>query len=299
MRYRFIQDHAGQFSVQMLCRAMELKSGSYYAWRSQKRSARRLEEQAQEQALVVQIQKEHGQSRDTYGSPRIYLELREQGVACGRHRVARLMHSHQIVGKKRRRFQVTTQSDHALPVASNVLDRQFTVSAPHQRWVGDITYLWTREGWLYLAVVLDLFSRRVVGWSMQATMEAGLVCDALEMAIQRCCPPEGLLYHSDRGGQYASLIYQDKLRRHGMVASMSRKGNCWDNAVAESFFSTLKMELLPEQVFRTRAEAKASVFEYIEVWYNRKRRHSTLGYISPAQFEQRHFEQQQQLARAA
>ena len=284
----------------MLCRVMELKSGSYYAWRSQKRGARRVQQQEQEKALVDQIRQAHEQSLNrSYGSPRIYCELRDQGIACGRHRTARLMHDHQIVAKKARRFRVTTQSDPALPVAQNVLDRQFTASAPNERWVGDITYLWTREGWLYLAIVLDLFSRRVVGWAMQATMEARLVCDALEMAIGRSCPSDGLLYHSDRGGQYASLVYQDQLRRHGMVASMSRKGNCWDNAVAESFFSTLKTELLPAQAFRTREEAKACVFEYIEVWYNRKRRHSTLGYISPAQFEQRHFEQQYQLARAA
>ena len=287
-----------------LCQVMQLKTGSYYAWCSQKRCERRREEQARQQALVEQIQQAHHQSRNSYGSPRIYQELREQGVACGRHRVARLMHDHHIVAKKARRFRVTTQSNHALPIAPNVLDREFAASAPNQRWVGDITYLWTREGWLYLAVVLDLFSRRVVGWSMQASMEAGLVCDALQMAIQRCAPSPGLLYHSDRGSQYASLIYQDLLDRHGMVASMSRKGNCWDNAVAESFFSTLKTELLPAQAFRTRDQARAMVFEYIEVWYNRKRRHSTLGYVSPAQFEQSHFEKKHfellhPLARAA
>jgi len=291
VRYQFIQNHAGQFSVSNLCQVMQLKTGSYYAWCSQKRRERRREEHARQQILVEQIQKEHHQSRDSYGSPRIYRELQEQGIKCGRHRVARLMHDHDIVAKKARRFRVTTQSNHALPIAPNVLDREFTASAPNQRWVGDITYLWTREGWLYLAIVLDLFSRRVVGWSMQSTMEAGLVCDALQMAIQRCVPAAGLLYHSDRGGQYASLLYQDQLRRHGMVASMSRKGNCWDNAVAESFFSTLKTELLPAQAFRTRDQAKALVFEYIEVWYNRQRRHSTLGYVSPAQFERQYFEQ--------
>lgn len=284
MRYRFIQEHKGQFSITTLCRVMEVALSGFYDWRNAPPSKR----QEQNALLLAQIQNIHQASRQSYGSPRIYQELREQGVVCGRHRVARLMREHQLRARQKRRYQVTTQSQHDLPVSENVLERQFTAQAPDQRWAGDITYLWTREGWLYLAVVLDLFSRRVVGWSMQSTLETRLVHDALSMAQQARKPEAGLLHHSDRGSQYASHSYQEQLRRHGMVCSMSRRGNCWDNAVVESFFSTLKSELICDQPYRTRAQVRSAVFEYIEVWYNRKRRHSTLGYISPVQFEQQY-----------
>lgn len=263
---------------------MEVTPSGFYAWRSCPVSARK----QQDEKLVQQIEEIHQASRQSYGSPRISQELREQGVVCGRHRVARLMREHQLQARRKRRYQATTQSKHDLSVSENVLEREFTAQAPDQRWAGDITYLWTREGWLYLAVVLDLFSRRIVGWSMQSTLETRLVHDALSMALQARKPDAGLLHHSDRGSQYASHSYQEQLRQHGIVGSMSRRGNCWDNAVVESFFSTLKSELLPDHPYRTRAEARSAVFEYIEVWYNRKRRHSTLGYVSPEQFERLH-----------
>ena len=208
----------------------------------------------------------------------------------GRHRVARLMQQQGLHARKKRRFQTTTDSRHGLPVAANVLDRQFTVTAPDTAWVTDITYLWTREGWLYLAVILDLFSRRVVGWSMSESITRQLTLDALEAALGQRTPPPGLLHHSDRGSQYASGDYQALLDAHGLVGSMSRRGNCWDNAVAESFFSTLKIELVYPADWATRAAARAAVFEYLEVFYNGQRRHSSLGYLSPVAFEQRYKE---------
>jgi transposase InsO family protein len=192
-----------------------------------------------------------------------------------------------IQARKKRRFVVTTDSKHQLPVAANVLDRQFTVAVPNERWASDITYIWTMEGWLYLAVVLDLFNRQVVGWSTDSTIDQLLVARALSKALHMRRPSAGLLHHSDRGSQYASRAYQEQLSQAGIVCSMSRKGNCWDNAVVESFFSTLKTELIGDYVYRTRAEARANIFEYIEIWYNRQRRHSSLGYLSPTEFEQK------------
>ena len=295
MRYQFILEHLGQFSTRAMCRVMEVTHSGFYAWRTGAPSPRSMSNEQ----LLCRIKEAHQASKQTYGSPRIHQELRAQGVSCGRHRVARLMRTHQIRAKGKRRFVITTHSNHSEPVHENILDRQFTASAPNQRWASDITYLWTREGWLYLAVVLDLFSRRVVGWSMQERMHTSLVSDALTMALAARRPTRGLLHHSDRGSQYASGDYQDQLQQHGINCSMSRKGNCWDNAVVESFFSTLKWELLSDQPVGSRSEVRSLVFEYIEVWYNRKRRHSTLGYISPAQFEQSHCEQNDPLAIAA
>jgi len=295
VRYQFIANHQEHYPVQLMCDILEVSRSGYYDWvdRPLSRQARR------RAALAVHVKVAFQGSRQTYGSPRIHQELRAQGVSCGRHRVARLMRTHQIRAKGKRRFVITTHSNHSEPVHENILDRQFTASAPNQRWASDITYLWTREGWLYLAVVLDLFSRRVVGWSMQERMHTSLVSDALTMALAARRPTRGLLHHSDRGSQYASGDYQDQLQQHGINCSMSRKGNCWDNAVVESFFSTLKWELLSDQPVGSRSEVRSLVFEYIEVWYNRKRRHSTLGYISPAQFEQSHCEQNDPLAIAA
>jgi putative transposase len=224
-------------------------------------------------------------SRGTYGSPRILRDLREQGYCCGRQRVARLMRQAGLKPTVRSRFRVTTDSKHALPVADNLLAREFTASAVDVKWASDITYLWTGEGWLYLAVTLDLFSRRVVGWSMQSRLDRSLVVNALESALCQRRPEAGLLHHSDRGSQYASGEFQAMLCRQGIACSMSRKGDCWDNAAVESFFGTLKQELVNRCQFATREIARKEVFEYIEVWYNRQRRHSTLGYMSPAQFE--------------
>jgi len=229
----------------------------------------------------------HRESRATYGSPRVHLELRDLGHLVGRNRVARLMRQNGLRARHFRRYKHTTQSGHGLPVAPNVLDRRFTVDRPDTVWAGDITYLWTCEGWLYLAVILDLCSRRVVGWSMSARITRGLVVDALRKALGQRLPARGLLYHSDRGSQYASNDYQMLLGRHGVRASMSGKGNCYDNAVVEAFFASLKRELTHGKRYVSREEAYRDVFDYIEVFYNRKRRHSSIGGLSPDEFERR------------
>ncbi len=234
---------------------------------------------------MAEIKQIHRQSRETYGSPRIHVDLEEKGILCSENRVARLMKNHRIAAKRKRKFVVTTDSKHDLPVAENKLNQNFSATKPNQKWVTDITYVWTREGWLYLAVVLDLFSRKVVGWAMDDNMERGLIMRALQMALLARKPGKGLLHHSDRGSQYASNDYQKLLSDNWMDCSMSRKGNCYDNAVMESFFATLKQELVYHRQYQTRKEAKQDIFEYIQVWYNRKRRHSALGYQSPEQFE--------------
>ena len=264
-----------------MCRVLEVSTSGYYDWRGRAESRR----QKQDRRLVVEIKAIHKESRQTYGSPRIHDELKDRGVRCGRKRVARLMRLHGLRAKQTRRFKATTDSTHTLPVAENVLSRQFTPSAPDVVWAADITYIPTRQGWLYLAVVLDLFSRRVVGWSMHKRLGRSLVLDALQMALRRRSPRPGLIHHSDRGSQYASGDYQGLLQAQQMVCSMSRRGNCWDNAPVESFFSTLKRELVHHRRWQTRTEARAEIFEYIEVWYNRQRRHSSLGYQSPVQYE--------------
>ena len=283
MKYQFIKDHRGEFPVARMCSALEVSTSGYYAWRTQPQSHRDQENQK----LVEQIREIHTESRETYGSPRIHADLVDQGIKCNKKRVARLMRIHSIRAKqhKRRRVQ-TTDSAHDLPVAPNVLNQQFEADAPNQKWVTDITYVPTDEGWLYLAVVLDVFSRRIIGWSMVSTLCTVLVKNALLMAIAERCPGAGLLHHSDRGAQYAGGEYQAILNDHDMIVSMSRTGNCYDNALMESFFGTLKRELIHHRHYRTRAEARQDIFEYIEVFYNRKRRHSSLGYLSPVQYEQ-------------
>jgi transposase InsO family protein len=277
---------------------MQVSRSGYRAWRERPESRRG----QQEQALLLHIRAAHQQSRGTYGSPRVHQELRQNGVACSVNRVARLMRKHRITARPLRRFQVTTDSDHAQPVAANLLAqggrRDFTAERPDRVWSGDITYLWTGEGWLYLSVVLDLFSRRVIGYSMQTTLDRRLVLDALDGALASRAPPAGLICHSDRGSQYASADYQQALRRAGALCSMSRRGNCWDNAPVESFFASLKRELVHRTSFATRQEARVAVFDWIAVWYNRKRRHSALGYLSPEQFEQR-YDQQEPMRLAA
>ena len=240
----------------------------------------------QNRQLTQKIQSLFADSRQTYGSPRVHADLKAMGVSCGVHRVARLMRKAAIRPVPARRFVATTDSAHALPISQNCLNREFSAEKADVRWVSDITYLWTSEGWLYLAVVLDLFSRRVIGWSLAPTLHKEIVLDALAMALQGRQAEAGLLLHSDRGSQYASLAYQEQLLQWGVVCSMSRKGNCWDNAPAESFFATLKRELVNRTRFDTRESARLAVFEWIEVWYNRKRRHSALGYLSPVQFEE-------------
>lgn len=262
---------------------MEVCVSSYYAWLKRPESKRKEENQQ----IVEEIKVIYKQSRNTYGSPRMYVELKKQNISCSQNRVARLMKLHQIAAKRKKRFVVTTDSKHNLPVAENTLNQDFQASKANEKWVTDITYIHTKEGWLYLAVVLDLFSRKIIGWSMDANMERWLVINALKMALQSRHPPKGLLHHSDRGSQYASIDYQKLLVDHKISCSMSRKGNCYDNAVMESFFATLKQELVYHRLYQDRKEAKQDIFEYIQVWYNRKRSHSSLGYLSPEEFEQK------------
>jgi transposase InsO family protein len=249
--------------------------------------------------LSKHIQQIHQQSRKTYGAPRIHAALKQQGFQVGRHRVARLMSQLGIAVRSKRRFKITTDSNHAYPIAENVLERNFKAREPDTAWVADITYIPTHQGWLYLAVIIDLFSRRVVGWSMAEHMRAGLVLDALQAALGHRIPAaSGLLFHSDRGSQYASEDYRTALSAAGIQCSMSRRGNCWDNAVAESFFGTLKTEFVHTQSFPTREVAKTAIVEWIEVFYNRQRIHSTLNYLSPVQFEQQYWLSLQQLKAA-
>ena len=283
MRFRFIDAEKAFYPVTVLCRAMKVSSSGYYAW-----CGRRPSQRAQEdERLKVEITAIHRQNRRAYGSPRIYRALKRRQVAVGRRRVARLMRECGIVGRAPKRFRCTTDSDHSMPVAANVLDRQFAVSAPDRAWVTDITYVWTQQGWLYLAVVLDLFSRRIVGWASASHMRTELVLDALHMALRQRTPSDRLVHHSDRGSQYASRLYRSLLAEHDIVCSMSRKGNCWDNAVVESFFATLKTELIHRRTWSSRAEAREAIAEFIELFYNRQRFHSSIGYCSPAEYEKR------------
>jgi putative transposase len=285
-KYQFVAAQASEYPVTLLCRVLGLARSGYYAWRVRSLSPR----QEHDQLLTSQIRSIFTDSRRTYGSPRVHAELKAQGIRCARKRVARLMRQAQLCARARRRRVRTTDSRHAEPIAPNLLARTFQADAPNRVWVADITYLPTREGWLYLAVVLDLFARRIVGWSMQPTLERGLVLAALDHAVQRRQPPPGLLHHSDRGSQYASADYQALLTQAQMRSSMSRKGNCWDNAAMESFFATLKAEL-PLTVFPDHTAARSAVFDYIERFYNRQRLHSTLGYRSPVAYERQHVEQ--------
>lgn len=268
----------------VMCKALEVSRSGYYASIGREPS-KRAREDAQ---ILEEIQDAYAESRGTYGSPRIHVELQARDFQVGRHRVARLMRENGITARFKRPFRRTTDSDHSLAVAANHLDRNFTVDGPDKAWVTDITYVWTEQGWLYLAIVLDLFSRRVVGWSMAEHLRTDLVLGALNMALGQRVPSSALIHHSDRGCQYASHAYRDILAKHGIQCSMSRKGNCWDNAVAESFFGTLKTELVHRTRWLTRLAARTAIFEYIEVFYNRKRRHSHLDYISPVNYETLH-----------
>lgn len=283
MRYRFIENHRSVWPIAVQCEVLQVARSGYYAWRKRPPSVR-----AQRQAnLTDRIQAIHNQKhQDVYGAPRIHQELVAQGHACNRKTVAKCMKAAGIQAKTVKKFRVlTTDSNHSHPVAENLVDRNFTPAEKNQTWTADITYIPTDEGWLYLAAVEDLFSRKIVGWSMSDRMDSRLVVDALEMAVHRELPGEGLVAHSDRGVQYASEHYQNLLRRHDITCSMSRKANCWDNAPMESFFATLKKELVHRHRYQTRDDARRSLFEYIEIFYNRVRRHSALGYLSPAQFE--------------
>jgi transposase InsO family protein len=281
MKYEFIKKHSEEFPVSRICQVMEVSKSGYYAWLKCPKSKRAIEDDF----ILERIIDSHDSSGGTYGSPRVYQDLKDEGINCGIHKVERLMHVNGICAKTVKKFKATTNSEHSYPVADNILDRNFVVEEKNKVWVSDITYIETSEGWLYLCIIMDLFSRMIVGWSMANHMRAELVCDAFNMACMRRNPGRGFIFHSDRGIQYASSVFRDLIKPWECIQSMSRKGNCWDNACAESFFHSLKTEEVYFHKYRTRDEAKKSIFKYIEVFYNRKRRHSHLGYKSPEVFE--------------
>ncbi len=283
MKFACIARHRREHPVRLMCRVLAVSASGFYAWRKRSPSAHAIADER----LMLQVRVVFHRNHRRYGSPRIQQELSDEGTHVGTKRVARLMRQDGLVARARRRHGCTTDSTHSLPVAPNLLDRQFDVNGVriNQVWVSDITYVPTREGWLYLAIVLDLASRRVVGWSMADTLESDIALRALRMAIGARHPAPGLIHHSDRGSQYVAAEYRALQLAHGMRPSMSRKANCWDNAVAESFFGTLEQELIVTSDWSTRAEARSAIFRFIESWYNRVRRHSTLGYVSPAQYE--------------
>jgi transposase InsO family protein len=276
-----MQNHLNQFPQETVVKILGVSRSGFHAWKKQINSERK----TKERQLVQAIQTIHRSSREIYGSPRVFRELRKQGVAVSRSRVERLMRREQIRGKARRKFKVTTQSDHRFPIAPNIIQGNFKPAKPNQVWAADITYIWTQQGWLFLAVVIDLFSRKVVGWSMNDSVNTDLTLNALRMAYATRNPGPGLIHHSDRGCQYASSAYQLFLQSQKAVCSMSRTGNCWDNAVVESFFHSLKTEAIYSERFDRRSEARAKIFDWIEIFYNRQRLHSTLGYMAPAQYE--------------
>lgn len=288
MKFAFIQAEKAETSpignVSELCRALNVSPAGFYAWCIRPESARA----RADQLLALKVAEAHARGRGKYGSPRVHRELKKEEIAVSRKRVIRLMQEQGLVGRPKKKFVATTDSNHALEIAPNVLDRDFTASGPNQRWAGDITYLRTPEGWLYLAVIIDLFSRYVVGWAVSPVVDRHLVLRALDMAVKQRGKVAGRLFHSDRGSQYASDDHRKALVEGGFTCSMSRKGNCWDNAVSESWFSTLKAELGEE--FSSHADADRELFDFIEVFYNQQRSHSTLGFISPAEFE-RNFHQ--------
>ena len=282
MIHQFIDTQRTDYPVTRLCRTLGVSPSGYYAWRRRLPSART---QAN-QRLVTQMRVIHHEVHETYGSPRMHAELVARGLPCNVKRVARLMRLHHLRARHKRRYRVTTKANPKLPVAPNHLAQHFQAKAPNEKWVGDITCIWTREGWLYLAVVMDLYSRRIVGWALASTQDTTLVLAALRMAIGRRQPSAGLLHHSDRGSQYASGQYQAVLQAHRFTVSMSGTGNCFDNAAMESFFGTLKAERIFHQRYQTRNQARQDIVWYVEGFYNVTRRHSTLGYRSPLEFEQ-------------
>jgi putative transposase len=283
VRFAFIRGEKAKHEVALLCRVLSVSRQGFYAWLRRKPCRRK----RRDQKLAGRIRQAFQDSRGRYGAPRVHEELQAQGVQTSRKRVARLMRQDGLVARPRRRFIRTTDSRHGYRTAPNRLKRNFAPEGPNRAWAADITYIWTGQGWLYLAVVLDLFSRKIVGWAMERYLDRRLALQAVQMAITTRNPAAGLVHHSDRGIQYACTEYRRVLLEAEMVPSMSRKGDCWDNAPVESFFSSLKYELVHRQSFSTHAEARAALFEYIEGFYNRRRRHSTLGYVSPVEYEGR------------
>ena len=281
MRYGFIRDNSDEFHVENACRVLNVSPSGYYAWSGRGPSEREIDDAR----LIDRIRGIYDASDGVYGVRRIHRQLVADGESCSVNRVARLMRKCGIKARRKRKYRLTTDSKHDFPVAGNLLDRDFYSAGPNQVWASDVTYIWTLEGWLYLAAVIDLHSRTVVGWSMSERLDRSLVLDALSMAIGRRNPGPGLIHHSDRGRGYASHDYQAALLEHEMRCSMSRKGDCWDNAVVESFFSSLKTERVHHRLYRSRSDARRDIFDYIEVFYNRTRRHSHLGGVSPETFE--------------
>ena len=284
MKYAFIASQQRQHSVSLMCRVLQASRSGYYAWKTRPPAVH----QQRDHALLAHIRRAHEQNRQAYGYLKTWRALNKDGIACGKHRVARLRRDHGIMARRRRRFIATTHSRPDLGHAPNVLRRRFHTNSPDRAWVGDVTFIATREGWLYLAVLIDLYARSVVGWSMSTRNNTELVREALEMAVDQRQPAAGLIHHSDQGQTYAAGRYRRRLAELGMISSMSRKGDCWDNAVAESFFATLKFELIDRRVFASRQVARTAIFEYIEVFYNRQRMHQTLGYRTPLEVEETH-----------
>ena len=284
MRFAFVAKHRGIWPMAWLCKALDVSKSGFHDWLNRKPAKRTLENEV----LVGVIRTSFHDSDRTYGARRVWKDVMAEGMFCGLHRVERLMHINALKARPRRRKLPSDAGLRAInAIAPNVLDRQFYAAQPNRKWISDFTYIWTAEGWLYVAAVIDLFSRRVVGWSMSATMTAQLVTDALLMAIWRRGKPDALLHHSDQGSQYASEQFRSLMEDNGVTCSMSRSGNVWDNAAMESFFSTLKTERTARKVYRSRNQARADIFDFIERFYNAKRRHSTIGYLSPIEFERR------------
>jgi putative transposase len=266
-----------------MCQVLDVSRSGYYLWAKHNRCTR----QKENERLLVYIRDAYARGRGTYGSPRVTAELKAKGISCGKNRVARLMNSNGIKAKTKRRFKATKKFKHDFLVADNLLQQRFSAEVANEVWVSDITFIWTREGWLYLAAILDIYNRQIVGWSMDDRLSHELLADALRKAIRQRRPKSGVLFHSDRGTQYTSYAFRDLMEQNGFVHSMSSSGNCYDNAVMESFFHTLKTELIYFEKYQTRREARGSIFEYIEVFYNCVRRHSALNYCSPVEFEKR------------
>jgi transposase InsO family protein len=281
VKFAFIQAEKARWPIEVQCEVFEVSRSGYYAWTGRPASPRA----AEDATLIVEIKAAHKAGRGAYGSPRVHRELRAKGRRIGKKRVERLMREEGIVARKKRRFRRTTDSNHPHPIAPNVLERNFHVDLPNTAWVTDVTYVWTYEGWLYLAAILDLFSRRVVGWAASANNDRALALSALDRAIATRAPTPGMIHHSDRGSVYASADYGEALTNLGAVKSMSRRGDCWDNAVAESFFATIKGEMIDHADYLTRGAAITAIADYIDGFYNPYRRHSALDYVSPIEFE--------------
>jgi putative transposase len=284
VKYAFIRTHQNEFTIARMCAVLHVSRSGFYHWRDRPESIRT----ETDKALVAHIRQIHDENRRAYGAMKTWKELRARGIACGKHRTARLRKQAGIEAERKRRFRLTVDHRHSAPPAPNLLQRRFIATRPNHIWVGDMTFIRTRRGFLYLAVLLDLFARRVVGWSMHDRPNLEIVMRALEMALTHRRPAPGLIHHSDQGVLYAARDYRERMSQHGLVPSMSRRGDCYDNAVAESFFSNLKNELVHQRDFDSGESARAAIFDYIEVFYNRQRRHQALDYVSPSQFEQRY-----------